>query len=167
MSQISQENILKIVKKIRKSILSEENDPECEYPNTLLSNSYVKKNINSVKEKLNLTTTFNMTNKNVTKKTLEQAAQMFTYLNYCPPHLYYFLRKIEFSETPKNILLAIISIIKTRNNAEKRSSTKIFTKIMEKLKLHNHKDIDIITKGEGLKDKHFDTWNKTLKFLGL
>ena len=58
-------------------------DPDCQAGYTLLLDNHIKDNIETVVEKLKLNTTYS-TNKNVSNKILQTAADMFTYLNFCP-----------------------------------------------------------------------------------
>ena len=105
-------------------------------------------------------------NENVSDTTLQTAAKMYIFLNYCPPTLAYFLNK-NFELSPNNILLSLVSIMKTSRNCDQRSSSKIFTKAMEMFELRSYKDLNIITKENGYKDKIFDsTINETVKLLG-
>ena len=159
-------NVWKIVKKIRKSFLSQLKDPECQDYNTLLSDSYIKDNIDVVKEKLKLKIGITP-NKNVSDVTLQFSANIFTYLNYCPTKEFYVLSIIK-SESAKNIFLALTSMMKTSQNAGKQSYTKIFTKAMEIFRLFIYRDIDVITKEKGFDDwrNNSDHYYKTLKVLG-
>ena len=75
---------------------------------------------------------------NVTQETLETAGKMFTYLSLCPPNTHKFYYDLFTDESPKNIILAIISMLKTTRNANKISSDKIFLNVAEKLKINNH-----------------------------
>ena len=134
------------MKKIRKSFLSQLKDPECQDYNTLLSDSYIKDNIDVVEEKLKQDTEINQ-NKIVSNETLEFAANLFTFLNYCPQKdLNHVLSSTIKSKSAKNILLALTSMMKTLQNAGKKSITKIFTKAMEIFKISIYKDIYKITK---------------------
>ena len=163
----NQENVWKIVKQIRKSFLSQNTEPECQDHETLLSDSYIKDNIDVVEEKLKLNIETDH-NKKVSDETLQFAANLFTYLNYCPNKDFHVLLSIIKSESAKNILLTLTSMMKTSQNAGKISSTKIFTKAMEIFSLFIYRDIDAITKEKGF--DHLRNYNKqyieTLKVLG-
>ena len=79
--------------------------------------------------------------------------------------IYYIIK----SQSAKNILLALISMMKTSQNAGKKSSTRIFTKAMEIFRLIFYRDIDDISKEKGLLDdwtNDFKQYNETLKVLG-
>ena len=54
MAQVDQKNVWKIVRLRRRSFLSQNTDPECQYKNSLLSDTYIKDNIDVVEEKLKL-----------------------------------------------------------------------------------------------------------------
>ena len=75
---------------------------------------------------------------NVTQETLETAGKMFTYLGFCPPDTHKFYKDLFTEETPKNIILAMISMLKTTRNANRISSEQIFLNVAEKLKINNH-----------------------------
>ena len=139
---MNQENIWKTVRQIRKSFLSQNTDPQClirynSNPSLLIDN-HIKDNIKTVGEKLKLNTTY-YTNKKISERILHTAAEMFTYLNYCPTAeaktLSIFLQDLFTSSSAKNILLALTSMMKSSKNSEKESSIEIFMKTMEIFKL--------------------------------
>ena len=133
-------------------------DPTCQNSesDTLLSDSYIKDNIDIVEEKLKL------------NKETSPNKNLFTYLNYCPPKDFYVLSSITKSESARNILLALTSMMKTSKNAGKESYTKIFTKATEIMNLSIYKDIDVITREKKIDDmtNDFEYGNETLKILG-
>jgi len=154
--QLDQEKIWKIVRQIRKSFLSQLKNPKCQNSETLLSDTYIKDNIDVVEE------TFKQhieikPKKSLSHETLQFAANLFTYLSYCPTKDFYVLSVIK-SESAKNILLALISMMKTSKNAGIKTSTEIFTKAMEMFQLISYKDMDAINKEKG-----FDDWRNDLK----
>ena len=167
-NKLNQENIWKVIRQIRKSFLSFDFNPSCDIGNPLLfHNNHIKKNIKTVGEKLKVNTTYSR-NKEVSEIILQTAADMFTYLNFCPSAeartLSNFLQDLFNSRSAKNILLALTSIMKSSKNAKKESSTKIFMKAMEIFKLSTYSDIEVITKEKKInKFKHF---NETRKILG-
>ena len=75
---------------------------------------------------------------------------IFTYLNYCPTKDFYVLSSVIKSESAKNILLALTSMMKTSQNAGQKSYIKIFTKAMEIFKLSRFEEIDTITRENGI-----------------
>ena len=152
-----QENVWKIVKQRRKTLLSQLKDPKCQSDQPLLYFGYIKNNIDVVEEKLKLNIERDP-NKNVSDETLQFAAKLFTYLNYCPTKDFYVLSSVIKSESAKNILLALTSMMKTSQNAGKKSITKIFTKAMEIFKFSIYKDIDEFTKKMGI-----DNWRNDMK----
>ena len=166
MTQVDQKNVWKYVRQIRKSFLSQNSDPDCQYHNTLLSDNYIKDNIDIVEEKLKLTKT-TTPHKNVSNKSLKFSANIFTYLNFCPTKDFYVL-SVTKSESAKNILLALTSMMKTSQNAGKKSHTRIFTKAMKIFKLNIYRDIDEITKGKAIDvlRNGFKHYNKTMEVLG-
>ena len=163
--QLDQENVRKIVRQIRISFLYQLKDPKCQNSDTLLSDGNIKDNIDVVEEKLKLNVGINP-NTNVSDETLQFAANLFTYLKYCPTKDFYVLSVIK-SESAKNILLALTSMMKTSQNAGKKSITKIFTKVMEIFKFSSYKGIDEITKKMGIDWRNaFKTSDEILEVLG-
>ena len=162
--------VWKAVKETRKEMLITTTEPECKQDDMLLSDYNIRNNVKNVCEKLNL-------HKNATKsstvkptrKLLETAAQMFTYLNYCPLFTsLYFYEDLFKTATPKDILLALTNVIKSSQNADNISSNKIFTKVMDMFKLILYKDIDYVTKKENMKmEKNNISSFEILKALGL
>ena len=85
---------------------------------------------------------------NVTQETLETAGKMFTYLSFCPSNTHKFYKDLFTEESPRNIILATISMLKTTRNANRISSGQIFLNIAEKLKINNHyRNINDLTSG--------------------
>ena len=150
------ENIWKIVKETRKSLMSKIIDPDCQAGYTLLLDNHIKDNINTVVEKLDINISSTLL-RNVSNRSLQTAAEIFTYLNYCPSYseiseirnFLVFMKKILKSDSLHKILLALASIMKTSHNAILKSSIRIFRKTMEMFKLNNYKNIEVITKKEG------------------
>ena len=99
--------------------------------------------------KLKLNPTY-VRNKSVSDKISKTAAEMFTYLNFCPNKLQYFPKHLFHSGTPKEIILAMTSIMKTSQNAAKEAATEIITLTMESLGLNHFEEIQMITKGKCL-----------------
>ena len=166
------EDIWKIVNDVRKSFLYKYGvdnvHKNCKDSNTLISDEYIKENVDTVNEKLKLAIT-STPNKNITYETLVNAKNIFTYLNVCPTtglNAFFDMRKK--SESAKNILLALTSIMKTSQNAVQKSSTKIFLKAMAVLELRNFEIIFGMTNGEVIEAcrKYSLNCNETLKVLG-
>ena len=84
---------------------------------------------------------------------MQFAGKLFTYLNYCPTKHFYVLSSITKSESAKNILLALKSMMKTLKNI---------------YRLSKYRDIDTITKEKGFVEwrNDFKHYNETLKVLG-
>ena len=140
-----QENIWDIVKKTRLSFLSEYTDTDCYQ--TLLPDNNIQDNMNSLASQLFLNTT-SIPKANTSHKTLELAVQMFMYLNYCPSKLLKFTASLLKDGSPKEIILAMISVIKTNKNlAEKYTTIKMFSKVMDIFSLKQYEQVQIITKG--------------------
>ena len=149
MAQLDLENIWKIMKKIRISFLKRNLEPECERITPSLSEIYIQDIIDQFAEELNLTpSSIPKTPKdNITYQKLETAGQIFTYLMYCPPKLVPLVAQILKSETPKNMILALTSMIK-RPTIVPQSSRKILINVLKTLKLDQYETIQIITKGK-------------------
>ena len=124
----------------------------CQDDNTLLNDDYIKENIYTLEKRLNLTNKVSMEPfENITYKTLQISYFTFTYLCFCPPELFNFLNHLTKTKSPKTILLALTSILKTSQNAAKESSRKIFTQAMEIFRLNHYKQINIVTQENGFK----------------
>ena len=152
------QEIWKAVNTTRQTFLSQNPDPKQKNteimnmlnPNLLFKAS-VKENILEIENKLNVAAD-TMTQPNVSKETLQAAAEMFTYLNYSPPKLLVFFRDLFKQENPKNILLALSSIVKVSQNAAKESSRKILQNTLKVLKISNLEKIDALAGGLGFSD---------------
>ena len=97
--------IWRVAEETRSLLLSDESDLFCEKSNDVLMNEYyLDYNLKKVEEKLQLSTsTFPF--KNVTKETLELAAQVFTYMNLClPKDQLQFLKDLFENATLKEII---------------------------------------------------------------
>ena len=145
MAKLDHENIWRIAKFVRKSVLYEMPSPKCE--SVLLSDDDVKSNIDYFAKELKLDPS-SIPNNRVSYQTLEVAGEVFTYLNYCPPNLIPLITHILKTETPKDIILAFTSIMKTSDRRVRESSKEIFLKIMESFKLKQYEKIQRITKGK-------------------
>ena len=152
MKKLDLENVWNIVKETRKSFLFEAKEAlsACQFNSnpSLLSPNVIQENQNKVEKELefNAKTTLY---ENVSERTLQTAAEMFTYLNQCPQEhkLLSFYKDLFKSASPKDIILALTSVMKTTNNLEKEKSVNIFRKVMESINLLNYEDLQIIIKG--------------------
>ena len=149
MTKINHEKVWKFVKETRISFLSKEKYPTC-VENQLFSYQDIYKNVETLGGKLGVDSTF-FISLNMTKKDLQTADEMFTYLNYCQPTLYNLIEELK-TESPKNILSALASIMKSAQNAGRESSIQIFMKAMEILELSNFKKIIATTNKVECKD---------------
>ena len=164
LKQFDIKKVWRIVKEIRKSFLSKNKEDLYCSPPDLLKSDDIKDILNNLEEKLKLKLTIPI--KIIKHETLLLSAEIFIYISYCPPTKFYkFIGNLIESTFPKNILLALASIMKTSQNAAKRSSTKIFKKAMAIFKLSNYKVIDAITKEDGCNDTK--SQNETVKILGV
>ena len=180
MTNLDQKDVWKIVEKIRISLLSEHSDLDCNSDSDkalLLSDKNILNNINSLAAELKLNMT-SIPNRNVSKETLQIAVEMFTYLNYCPAafdKIFSFSKYLFETGTPKQIIFALMSVLKTSQNAAKTGTVEIFSTVMKTLSLSHYKDIQIITKGKCYTNATFGncakkinvTNTEKLEFLGL
>ena len=120
LTQINFENVWQIVKEARKSFLLQQKDAKC---SSFLPDDLITGNFETFEKKLNINMMINNRN-NITKQTLKTAAEVFTYLNFCPNRLFYFVRDILKYESSRNILLSLASIMKVSENAAKECSVK-------------------------------------------
>ena len=141
-TKLSKEEVWKILNFERKSFLSEQHN-ECK--NQLLSNEKVNNNIENLSKELNVTST---TNVNVSKTTLQTAAEMFFYLNYCPDKLLLLIQHVLKNESPKDIILAFTNLLKHPRKIIREATMTIFQKVIESFKLFHHEKIQIISKGK-------------------
>ena len=146
MTKLEQENVWKIVKETRKSLLSQNYNPKCQEFDTLLSDSYIKGNVDILEEKLKLNTIIDR-NKNVSDETLQSAAKIFSYLNHCPPKLSSFIKILITTGTPKDIILGLTSTKMTLLDKRKLFD-KVFIQVMNKFNLKHYENIQILTKGK-------------------
>ena len=151
MKELDHENVWKKVKLTRKSFLFvKETLSACQFNSNLilLSPKVMQENQNKVEKELGINAK-STTYKNVSERTLQTAAEMFTYLNQCPQEhkLLSFYKDLFKSAPLKDVILALTSIMKTTNNLEKEKSVNIFRKVMESINLLNYEDLQIIIKG--------------------
>ena len=128
-----------IVKQVRNDFLVKNDDPECliDWDNKI-AEKYIKTNIDRVEIYLTKDSY-----KNLTEKNLQTGAEMFTYLNFCPPkNLIKFYKELLLLKSPKHIILAMTNIMKTRKNAEKLTATKIWNKIENSWKYLKYRKIE-------------------------
>ena len=175
-ANLDQKNVWKIVEKIRISLLSEHSDLDCNSDSKalLLSDKNILNNINSLAAELKLNMTL-IPNRNASKETLQIAVEMFTYLNYCPTafdKVFSFSKYLFETGTPKQIIFALMNVMKTSQNAAKAGIVDIFSKVMEALSLFHYEEIPIITKGKCFTKATFGNCTKMmdvrekLEFLG-
>ena len=162
------ENVWKIVKETRKPFLYYYSNLPC---NILLPDHIITENIKRIYEKLHLKPS--KPSENITKETLKTAAEMFTYLNYCPPkQLISFYANLFHNASPKEIIQALTSIRMASQNAAKEISFKIFRRVKENLKFIGEK-IHMVTTGKcfnngtyGKCNRKKDIIKKDMKILG-
>ena len=163
MTQVDHENVWKVVKEARKS-LSKSKQLDCDEDKALLVDDFIKSNIDSLAEKLLLNPT-SVPNENVSHKSLKTAGEMFTYLNYCPNiDLEDIITDVLENGTPKDIILAFISILKASKSSIKQSIRNLLLKVMESCKLDTYEKIQILTKGKCYTNGTFSTCTSKMNF---
>ena len=148
-------------------------DPGCQTYNNLVFEEDIKTNIENIEKHLKNKPTSNNSYENVTGGILQSGAEMFTYLNYCPPNkLIKFYKKLFQQRSTKDIILAVTDLIKTRRNAEKSTAKLIWNNIDRKWTYLKYKIIDSVTSKqvnhskdlangtEQLRKKEFETLGK-------
>ena len=156
-------NVWEIVKKARLSFLLEHSDSDC--IGALLSDTIIQENINNLAAELNLKTTSTL-NEIVSNETLKSAVEMFTYLNYCPASFnkfFSFSKYLFETGTPKQIILAMIEIMKTSQNAAKIGKVELFPRVMNIFNLFQYEQIQKITKGKWYTKGTFSNCSKKIK----
>ena len=141
------DNLWIIIKQIRKKYLSHNDDPECDTLIHRITKDDINTNIDNVEENLTTNSTdYDYYDENITEDILQSGAEMFTYLNFCPPKkLIKFYKELLLKRSTKDIILAMTNIMKTRRNAEKSSAIIIWRKIYEKLRNLKYRIIDSVT----------------------
>ena len=156
------------MEEVIKNYLLENPKPECDGFNVFLNEETIKENFGILTKKMKVNSTVETTT--VSKDTLETSARMYTYLTYCPPKLLSMYRTLFMNSSPKKIILALSSILKTSDGAAKKTTGKIFTKVMEKLGLDQFKSIEMISEKENMYCKECflkkTNYNETLAILG-
>ena len=149
-TNLTEENVWKIVKETRRSFLFENHNPNCQTAETLLSDYNIKININKLEEELKINSTFTTYPKqNMTFEHLNRAAELWTYLNFCPPKELSFkmipvvIHVLERG-SPRDIITALTRIMKTTKDAEKQLSIKVFTRIMDFFGLNQYNDSEFL-----------------------
>ena len=139
------DNVWKIIKQVRKNYLSHNDDPECRENGNQIAKDDIKTNIDNVEERLTTNLTdFNFHDENIKEDILQAGAELFTYLNFCPPKkLLKFYKELLLKRSTKDIILAITNIIKMRRNAEKSTATTIWSKIDKKMINLKYRRIDL------------------------
>ena len=105
--------------------------------NSMLRFDVIEDIIDAIEQSQNISSTTDLY-ENVTQETFDTAGKIFTYLGLCPPDTHKFYDDLFTEETPKNIILAMLSMLKTTRNADRISSQKIFLNVADKLKIDNH-----------------------------
>ena len=140
--QDQRKNVWRIAEERRKKFLK--TTPSCEYwHGIVVSRIHISENIDHIIEKLTNDTIMSTSFDDVSEETLETAAKMFTYLNFCQNELFSFYADLFSNASPKEIMLALRSINKASiTAAHKISSTKIFDRFTSISKLTHYKDIE-------------------------
>ena len=136
-----------MVRQVRNDFLIKNNNPECSIDlDNKIAENYIKTNIDRVEIYLTKDSNDYDSYENVTERNLQIGAEMFTFLNFCPPkNLIKFYKELLLQKSPKDIILAMTNITKTRKNAEKLTATEILNKIEKSLKYLKYRKIDSVT----------------------
>ena len=136
-----------MVRQVRNDFLIKNNNPESSIDlDNKIAEKYIKTNIDRVEIYLTKDSNDYDSYENVTERNLQIGAEMFTFLNFCPPkNLIKFYKELLLQKSPKDIILAMTNIMKTRKNAEKVTATKILIKIENNLKYLKYRKIDSVT----------------------
>lgn len=143
------ENIWKIIRKIRKNYLLAYVEVEklqwgkrCD---DFIPKFLVQDHMDKIEKDLNMNISINL-HENIEKETLDLAAQMFIYINFCPDENYLlFLKDLFKKDSLQNMLLSLSSIKKTTQNAVKKSSSLILNMLLRKFSLCHFKRINELT----------------------
>ena len=141
------DNIWKIIKQVKKSFLiSNDNHLQCQTAFHLVLEDEIRANNDNVEKYLTTNSADYNSHEYIGEDILQTAAEMFTYLNFCPSKkLILFYKELLLKRSTKDILLAITNVIKTRRNAEKVTAEKLLSKIDKKLKNLKYNIIDSLT----------------------
>ena len=159
MTKLHQEDVWKVIRKTRLSLLSEYTDIDCYSEDIILLQDIIRNNTNSIAAELKIST-LPIPNKKVSHKTLQTAGEMFTFLNHCPPKLFLDIFK---NGTARDIILALTSVIKTLKNAnEKKVTIEVFTNLMDSINLKDFENVQISTKGSCFTNAIFGNCTKDM-----
>ena len=133
--------------------------------NSMLKSNFISNLTDAIEQNQNLSSSRELYG-NVSQETFEIAGKIFTYLGFCPSATHELYKDL-FYESPKEIISAMISILKTSRNADKKSAYKIFLKVAEKLKINNYKNIKDLNDGNCTKDcnESFNVLGKIFIFI--
>ena len=131
------QTVWKFAREIRKKFLKQNSNYGCiittHYTKILVSDYNIKSNILSLEEKLKLAKN-EIPSRRVSKQNLETAGNIFTYMNFCPTfQLHSFYKDLFKTASTKDIILALISLLKSSHNADKETTIKVFEKVMQRI----------------------------------
>ena len=153
-----------IINSTRRNFLSQNHSPaffkkgsqtlgdgqEMEIP-ILLEETLINNIIGELENRLNITQDSSI-HSDVTNQILQAAAQIFTFLNFCPPKILKFYESLFRNASSKNILLALTNVVKVSQNAAKRSAIKILQTTLKTLRLAQFEKIEALATGTGILD---------------
>ena len=147
LTQYDSVTIWKTVRETREMNMLKNPKTECQSDkNVLVSNHYIEENIKTLEEKSRSHTKQNQ-KRIIDQDILETSAKIFTYLNFCPPFGILSLHEDLFMKAEtRNILLALISILKKSKKAKRESAVVVFKKVMEMLGFNNYSAFENIIK---------------------
>ena len=139
-----QRKLWKILESVRTTFLKSKSGDSC--TKDLVSERIMQENFRSVKEALKIRSS-ECLSANMSNETLKIAAEMFLYLNFCPPKILTFYKHLFKHSPTRDIILAFSNIIHTSLNSYLTSSYKIWLKVADDFKL-----IKIVEDVQNIKD---------------
>ena len=146
--QVQQDSFWNFMREIRVMNVFTQEDIECSKDSDciLFTEKMLKKNNFMMETKLGMTSNYKIL-ENVKKETLQLAAEMFTYLNFCPKKLDSVLmyQQIFKKATAKDILLALNSIRRKSTSFDKNIVEQVWSFVTNKLNITSYKKLKSYT----------------------
>ena len=103
----------------------------------------IQNNIKKIEVSLNITTSYDIL-QNISTKSLQTAAEMFLYLNHCPPKILNTLKDIVMTYSTQDIFIHLMRIIESSLYYEK-SATKIFRELTKILPPLQYQELNFVS----------------------
>ena len=146
--QVQQDSFWNFMREIRVMNVFTQEDIECSKDSNciLFTEKMLKKNNFMMETKLGMTSNYKIL-ENVKKETLQLAAEMFTYLNFCPKKLDSVLmyQQIFKKASAKDILLALNSIRRKSTSFDKNIVEQVWSFVTNKLNITSYKKLKSYT----------------------